>query len=157
MRGALHNQQKFWQNMKHYTRRPFRRYRGIIETQSSKARQVQERLVWTLEHKSHVIPKVGHELVSEGVGVLLWHAALVAVNVLWKPHTIRQKVEFGNKVQLSIGVASINWGVTVYDHNQDCHEKKKEIWLSPMTTAPTPTEKSKKQRKTLKRGDFILC
>ena len=25
-------------------------------------------------------------------------------------------------------------------------EKKEEIWLSPMTKAPTPTEQSKKQR-----------
>ena len=25
------------------------------------------------------------------------------------------------------------------------HKKKEEIWLSPMTKAPTPTEKSKKQ------------
>ena len=25
-------------------------------------------------------------------------------------------------------------------------EKKEEIWLSPMTKTPTPTEKSKKQR-----------
>ena len=30
-------------------------------------------------------------------------------------------------------------------------EKKKEIWLSPMTKAPTPTEKSKKQLDNIKR------
>ena len=30
------------------------------------------------------------------------------------------------------------------------HEKKKEIWLSPMTKAPTPIEKSKKQRDNTK-------
>ena len=29
-------------------------------------------------------------------------------------------------------------------------EKKEEIWLSPMTKAPTPTEKSKKQRDNIK-------
>ena len=29
-------------------------------------------------------------------------------------------------------------------------EKKEEIWLSPMTQAPTPTEKSKKQRDNTK-------
>ena len=29
-------------------------------------------------------------------------------------------------------------------------EKKEEIWLSPMTKAPTPTEKSKKQRDNTK-------
>ena len=28
----------------------------------------------------------------------------------------------------------------------DLEEKREEIWLSPMTKAPTPTEKSKKQR-----------
>ena len=28
--------------------------------------------------------------------------------------------------------------------------KKEEIWLSPMTKAPTPTEKSKKQRENTK-------
>ena len=33
---------------------------------------------------------------------------------------------------------------TVYE------EKKEEDWLSPMTKAPTPTEKSKKQGDTLK-------
>ena len=37
-----------------------------------------------------------------------------------------------------------------------CHmnhkkEKKEEIWLSPMTKAYTPTEKSKKQRENTKR------
>ena len=30
-------------------------------------------------------------------------------------------------------------------------EKKEEIWLSPMTKAPTPTEKSKKQRDNTKK------
>ena len=29
-------------------------------------------------------------------------------------------------------------------------EKKEEIWLSPMTKAPTPTEKLKKQRDNIK-------
>ena len=29
-------------------------------------------------------------------------------------------------------------------------EKKEEIWLSPMTKSPTPTEKSKKQRDNTK-------
>ena len=28
--------------------------------------------------------------------------------------------------------------------------KKEEVWLSPMTKAPTPTEKSKKQRDNIK-------
>ena len=30
--------------------------------------------------------------------------------------------------------------------------KKEEIWLSPMTKAPTPTEKSKKQRDIMKNA-----
>ena len=30
------------------------------------------------------------------------------------------------------------------------HEKKEEIWLSPVTKAHTPTEKSKKQHDNLK-------
>ena len=36
-------------------------------------------------------------------------------------------------------------GVIVYDHVPECHAKKEEIWLSPMTKTPTPTEKSKGQ------------
>ena len=31
-------------------------------------------------------------------------------------------------------------------------EKKGEIWLSPVTKAPTPTEKSKKQRDNIKNA-----
>ena len=31
-------------------------------------------------------------------------------------------------------------------------EKKEEIWLSPMTEAPTHTEKSKKQRDNIKNA-----
>ena len=33
-------------------------------------------------------------------------------------------------------------------------EKKEEIWLSPITKAPTPTEKSKKQRDNTERHKF---
>ena len=33
----------------------------------------------------------------------------------------------------------------------DSSEKKEQIWLSPMTKAPTPTEKSKKQRDNTQR------
>ena len=44
--------------------------------------------------------KVGQDKVSGGVSVLCWHAAPVA-NVLWKPLAIREKVKFGNKVQIS--------------------------------------------------------
>ena len=36
-----------------------------------------------------------------------------------------------------------------YIHN-DCKEKKEEIWLSPVTKTPTPTEQSKKQRDNIK-------
>ena len=31
-------------------------------------------------------------------------------------------------------------------------EKKEEIWLSPMTKAPTPTEKSKKHHDNIKNA-----
>ena len=31
-------------------------------------------------------------------------------------------------------------------------KRKKEIWLSPMTKAPTPTEKSKKQGNNIKKN-----
>ena len=34
--------------------------------------------------------------------------------------------------------------VSVYPSEEDFKRKKEEIWLSPMTKAPTPTEKSKK-------------
>ena len=51
-------------------------------------------------------PKVGQDQVSGGVSVLSWHAAPVA-NVQWKPLAIRQKVYFGNKVQISNRVK--NW------------------------------------------------
>ena len=47
-------------------------------------------------------PNVGQDHVSEGVSVLCWHAAPVS-NFQWKPHTIRKKVKFGNKVQISKG------------------------------------------------------
>ena len=33
------------------------------------------------------------------------------------------------------------------------YEKKEEIWLSPMTKAPTPTEKSKKHRDNIKNAN----
>ena len=36
-------------------------------------------------------------------------------------------------------------------HQQWKKEKKEEIWLGPMTNAPTPTEKSKKQRDNIKK------
>ena len=48
-------------------------------------------------------PRVGQDQVSGGVSVLCWHAA----NALWKPLSIRQKVKFGNKVQISSRVK--NW------------------------------------------------
>ena len=38
-------------------------------------------------------------------------------------------------------------------HQQKCQkgkEKKEEIWLSPVTKTPTPTEQSKKQRDNIK-------
>ena len=53
-----------------------------------------------LDIRTYASPKVGQDQVSEGVNVLCWPAAPVA-NVLWKPHTLRKKVKFGNKVQIS--------------------------------------------------------
>ena len=53
-----------------------------------------------IDISTHASPKVGQNHVSGGVSVLCWHAAPVA-NALWKTHTIRQKVKFGNKVQIS--------------------------------------------------------
>ena len=61
---------------------------------------------------------------SRGVGVRCWHAAPVS-NVLLKPRTIKGKVKFGNKVQISDRVK--NWcnvgsmeGVTVYGYPPEC-------------------------------------
>ena len=59
---------------------------GCSKLKSPGTRQVQERLVSTLE--------VGQDKVSGGVSVLCWHAAPVA-NILWKPPTIWYKVKFG--------------------------------------------------------------
>ena len=39
-------------------------------------------------------------------------------------------------------------------HWNKCWEKKEKIWLSPKTKAPTPTEKSKKQRHNTKNFDY---
>ena len=36
-------------------------------------------------------------------------------------------------------------------------EKKEEIWLIPMTKAPTPTEKFKKQRNNIKKRHKKTC
>ena len=56
---------------------------GCSKFKSPETRQVQERLVSTLEHM-----QLGQDQVSGGVSVLCWHAAPVAY-VLWKPCTIR--------------------------------------------------------------------
>ena len=57
---------------------------GCSKFKSQETRQVQERLVSTLEHMQ--VPK--WDQVSGGVSVLCWHGAPVAY-VLWKPCTIR--------------------------------------------------------------------
>ena len=49
---------------------------GCSKLKSPETRQVQERLVSTLEHMQ--VPKVGQDQVSGGVSVLCWHAAPVA-------------------------------------------------------------------------------
>ena len=47
-----------------------------------------------------------------------------------------------------------NWRQNVqydeYSHPNSISEKKEKIWLSPVTNAPRPTEKSKKQRDNIK-------
>ena len=68
--------------------------------------------------------KVGQDQVSGGVSVLCWYAASVA-NVLWKPFAIKEKVKFGNKVQISNRVKNCcnDWsmmGVTVDGHHPEC-------------------------------------
>ena len=55
---------------------------GCSKFKSPKTRQVQEKLVSTLEHMQ--FPKAGQDQVSGGVSVLCWHIAPVAY-VLWKP------------------------------------------------------------------------
>ena len=42
--------------------------------------------------------------------------------------------------------------VVVPDYIASLQEKKEELWLSPMTKAPTQTEKSKKQRDNIKNA-----
>ena len=68
-----------------------------------------------LDIRTHASPKVGQDQVSGGVSVLCWHAAPVAY-VLWKPYTIRQKVKFGNKVQISNGQKLVQCPI-----NGGCH------------------------------------
>ena len=63
---------------------------GCLKLKSPETRQVQERLLSTLEHMQ---VQKWDDKVSGGVIVLCWHAAPIA-NVLWKPHTIGQKVKF---------------------------------------------------------------
>ena len=53
-------------------------------------------------------------------------------------------LEIWNPMMKEFLVTFLLWYVFVYLCNW-CQEKKKEIWLSPMTKAPTLTEKSKKQ------------
>ena len=43
-----------------------------------------------------------------------------------------------------------------FENNVTNQMKKEEIWLSPMTKAPTPTEKSKKQRDNTKNANKNL-
>ena len=87
--------------------------------------------------------QMGQNQVSGGVSILYWIAATVAMFYGNLP-------TFGNTVK-SVIRSFTHWcnvwlieGVTVYGHVPECHEKKEEIWLSPMTKAPTPTEMSKR-------------
>ena len=97
-----------------------RRIEGCSKFKSPETRQVQERLVSTLEHMQ--VPKWDWTRYPEEQTSSV-HATPVAY-VLWKPCTIRWKVKFGNKVQISNGqywcyVLSME-GVTVCDHHPEC-------------------------------------
>ena len=54
-----------------------------------------------------------------------------------KRYSVRDKIDISDTV----------WSNKI----EQLQEKKEKIWLSPMTKAPTPTEKSKKQRNNKKR------
>ena len=73
-------------NTKRQSNKQKRSTEGCSKFKSPETRQVQERLVSTLEHMQ--VPKWDQDQVSGGVSVLCWHAAPVAY-VLWKPCTIR--------------------------------------------------------------------
>ena len=49
------------------------------------------------------------------------------------------------KQNIQLWTAPNNMVVPFCLHAPRCEEKKEEIWLSPMTKAPTPTEMSKGQ------------
>ena len=76
------------------------KYRGMFETQKSRNKTSSGKIC--LYIRTHASPNVGQDQVSGGISVLCWHTAPV-VNVLWKPYTIRLKVKFDNKVQISKG------------------------------------------------------
>ena len=75
------------------------KYRWMFEIQKSGDKTSSGEI--DLDIRTHASPKKGQDQVSGGVSVLCWHAA--PAYVLWKPCTIRQKVKFGNKVQISNG------------------------------------------------------
>ena len=54
----------------------------------------------SLNIRTYASLKVGQDQVPGGVNVLCWHAEPVA-NILWKPRTIREKVKFGDNVEIS--------------------------------------------------------
>ena len=76
------------------------KYRGMFEIQKSGDKTSSGEI--GLDMRTHESPKVGQDKVYGGVSVLCWHAAPVSY-VLWKPYTIREKVKFSNKVQISNG------------------------------------------------------
>ena len=87
-------------NLSHLYHNAKEKYRGMFEIQNSGDKTSSGEI--GLDIRTHASPKVGQDQVSGGVSVLCWHAAPVAY-VLWKPCTIREKVKFGNKVQISNG------------------------------------------------------
>ena len=61
---------------------------------------------------------------------------------------VSERVSMPLQLQMIYGKLS-KFGQQV--NNMQVIEKKEEIWLSPMTKSPTPTEKSKKQLDDKKR------
>ena len=61
------------------------------------------------------------------------------IDLIWTNYKRKQPLRF--RRMTSQGRRSHAW-----------QEKREEIWLSPVTKAPTPTEKSKKQRDNIKNA-----
>ena len=110
-----------------FDRKAKEKYRGVFEIQKSGDKTSSGEI--GLDIRTHASPKVGQDQVSGGVSVLCWHAAPVVDHYIVNYHTC---LTFNRYFSMS--------------------REKEEIWLSPMTEALTPTEKSKKQRDNTKNA-----